>query len=233
MSTSSLTNTRHDVPVFDQSPTVLIPPAATLDNSCFTPNVWALLAEEYLVQLGVGVLSAAARRDSLELADVVARATEARPFGGVMRINVYGNGNLAPASSVWSPVADANPYDSFEEMARAHASAPFEMRVSSLFADSHPTSSGSMTEAFRAWHDDEHLAHGLGFSPNDEVALFALQAVRLGPGAARALFSESVYQLAAQVTLGDYPPTQTVAELGPVGLEVFYRLTWSEAYRSL
>ena len=209
-------------------------PSRNGENDIFSPAIWRALAAEYLVQLGAG-LSVAARRDSLELAEEVSRLVEPRAGFGGMRYHVYGNGRLQESTSTWSPVADANPYDSFASMVSAHGVSPSGMLVSSLFADSHPTSPGSMTLAFRAWHDDEHLAHGLGFSPNDEVALFAIQAQRLSSiraGAARALFSESVYQLAAQVTLGDYPATQTVAELGPVGREVFDRLVWGAAQHS-
>ena len=204
-------------------------PSKDETNDVFSPAVWRALAAEYLVQLGVGYLWQQARRDAYQLLDHV--KGYAFPYGSPSLGAVQCVGNVGVAPTVWYPVPDAEPYSSFADMDARYLQANRHMFVSDEYCDDHPVFSHDENVLFRAWHDAGHLAHGLGFSANEEVELFrrsATQADRDGvvmaPGARRALFSESVYQLAAAHVLGDFPSTQTVAPLGPVGQRLFDEL---------
>ena len=201
-------------------------PSKDRSNDVFSPAVWRALAAEYLVQLDGG-LSVVARRDSLELIKHVEEYAFSWGSPSLGAVQCVGNVGVAP--SIWYPVPDADPYRDFADMeARYRKGGDRHMMVSGEFCDDHPVFLPRNNVMFRAWHDAGHLAHGLGFSANEEVELFrrsATQADRDGvvmaPGARRALFSESVYQLAAAHVLGDFPATQTVAALGPVGQRLF------------
>lgn len=207
---------------------LLIAPAASATNDLFDPHLWADLAQEYLVQLGMG-LSDQARLNGMELMAHVKRSTRMDFIDGYG--SIYVRGGRGVVQSTWLPVADAEPYADFAAMRAAFEADRGGMLVSSEYCDDHPVFSPEVNQRFRAWHDAGHLAYGFGFSPNDEIRLFqrnlwAAEAAHpakpgMSHGAQLALFSESIYQLAASVVLGDFPPTQTVAELGPVGLDVF------------
>lgn len=204
-------------------------PAKDSTNDVFSPSVWRALAAEYLVQLGIGRVDRQARLDAFSLLHHV--KGYAFSYGDPSRGIVQCPGNVGVAPTVWFPVPDDEPYSSFEDMDARYLTANEHMFVSDEHCDDHPVFSHSDNVMFRAWHDAGHLAHQLGFSANDEVELFrrsATQADRDGRimtrAAARALFSESVYQLAAAHVLGDFPATQTVAALGPVGRRIFDEL---------
>lgn len=123
---------------------------------------------------------------------------------------------------VWAPTFNSEPYADFDEMAAADLAGE-DLLVSDLFHD-HPVFDRVDNLRFRAWHDAGHLDHGLGFEPGDELALFWLQARQFtGPRAASlvaALFSESVYQLAACMHLGGFPDVQVVRTPGPVARQL-------------
>jgi len=123
---------------------------------------------------------------------------------------------------VWAPTLNSEPYVDFDEMAAADLAGD-DLLVSDLFHD-HPVFDRVDNLIFRAWHDGGHLDHGLGFEPGDELALFWLQARQFtGPATAElvaALFSESVYQLAACMFLGGFPDVQVVRTPGPVARQL-------------
>ena len=204
-------------------------PSKDKSNDVFSPAVWRALAAEYLVWNGVGYVEPQARRDAYQLLDHV--KGYAFPYASPSLGAVECPGNVGVAPTVWYPVPDDSPYKDFADMDARYLQANRHMFVSDEFCDDHPVFSHSDNILFRAWHDAGHIAHQLSFSANDEVELFvksATQADRDGvvmvPGARRALFSESVYQLAAAHVLGQFPDRQTVAPLGPVGQRLFDEL---------
>jgi hypothetical protein len=204
-------------------------PSKDKSNDVFSPAVWRALAAEYLVWNGVGYLDNQARRDAYKLLDHV--KGYAFPYGTPSIGAVECPGNVGVAPTVWYPVPDADPYKDFADMDARYMQANRHMFVSDEYCDDHPVFSHSDNVLFRAWHDAGHLAYGLGFSANDEVELFTLSASKadrsgyvMAEGARRALFSESIYQLAAAHVLGGFPDRQTVAPLGPVGTRVYLEL---------
>lgn len=141
---------------------------------------------------------------------------------------------------VWGASVEADDvitgFDDLQDIVRQHATwgswrlrhrAGAHVPLSDLHHD-HPVFSRNDNLAFRAWHDTAHLRHGLSFSALDELCLFGRQAVEVLDGddvarrrrAVDALFCESVYQLAAAVTLGTYPDRQYCRPVGPVGAVV-------------
>lgn len=119
---------------------------------------------------------------------------------------------------LWIPTGDPEPYPDMPAMRRDWV-ADGIVFVSNQHCD-HPVWSVATNVAFRVWHDTGHIKEGLGFSVDDELRLFGRQARHLPPQEADALFSESVYQLAACVALGGFPDVQHARSLGPTGRAV-------------
>jgi len=109
------------------------------------------------------------------------------------------------------PVPIADPYA--DASAQAHDIGHGRLLVSTLYCD-HPLWTADQNVSFRAWHDLEHFAHGTDFSPEGELETFQRSAHAIltdgtlgsadAERAVRALFSESVYQLAYAVDTGDF-----------------------------
>jgi hypothetical protein len=152
------------------------------------------------------------------LADFVSRQTEVvTDVGGDAITAIY----AAYSGVRWVPVDNSEPYADFDALRTARRlGSPLE--VSDLYHD-HPVFSREENLRFRVWHDTAHLDCNLGFSADEELDLFRLQAQRFPAGRTElvdALFSESVYQLAAAKVLGTFPDKQFVRTPGPVGRAV-------------
>lgn len=123
----------------------------------------------------------------------------------------------------WVPVEDDRPYRDLEHLTNcwneARELGRGSLSVSDLHHD-HPVFTREDNLRFRIWHDTAHVQQRLGFSVDDEVALFWIQAQELDRRSVDALFCESIYQLAAWVVLGEYPDEQFVRTPGPVAREL-------------
>jgi hypothetical protein len=133
----------------------------------------------------------------------------------------------------WTPF-DGQPYNGLDDLTEAFGYG--RALVSTEYCD-HPVWDLDTNLRFRIWHDTAHVVHQLGFGVDDELYLFGRQARELGADTngptneESALFCESVYQLAAYVTLGSYPDEQRVVELGPIGRGVFDLLIQVDSIR--
>lgn len=123
----------------------------------------------------------------------------------------------------WVPVNNPEPYDGLESLEEAIYQQGCDTRkpvqVSDCYHD-HPVFTRIGNLCFRVWHDTGHYLRRKGFDPTGELELFVQQAQTFGSANNRALvdalFSESVYQLAACVSLGGFPDEQHVRTPGPV-----------------
>jgi hypothetical protein len=120
----------------------------------------------------------------------------------------------------WIPVDYSEPYEGLADL-QSDIVAGRVLLVSDLYHD-HPVFLRTDNLRFRVWHDTGHALANLDFSRGDELQLFVRQAQDLkglpnGRALVDALFSESVYQLAASVVLGTFPDVQHVRTPGPVG----------------
>jgi hypothetical protein len=127
---------------------------------------------------------------------------------------------LTYSGLTWRPVLDSEPYDGLADL-QSDIVAGRVLLVSDLYHD-HPVFLRTDNLRFRVWHDTGHALANLDFSRGDELQLFVRQAQDLkglpnGRALVDALFSESVYQLAASVVLGTFPDVQHVRTPGPVG----------------
>lgn len=130
----------------------------------------------------------------------------------------------------WRPVDNPEPYDGLGELSEAFTQfyrCGANVLVSDCYHD-HPVFSRVTNLQFRIWHDTGHYLRQKGFDRSGELELFVIQAQTFGSTWHRdhgsdkrslvdALFSESVYQLAASVVLGTFPDQQYVRTPGPVG----------------
>lgn len=189
-------------------------------GSILGAEIWTLLAHEYLHPTQAQQAQGAS--NARELADHIA--------GQVLGPLPELGGELAYKGAQWRPVEDSEPYASLKEMVlfdryvRRHEGAA--LLVSDLY-HSHPVFTREDNLRFRVWHDTGHIEHGLGFDVDGELRLFSVQARALIDGSPAvpdgvidALFSESVYQLAACVHLGGFPDVQHVVSPGPIGRQV-------------
>jgi hypothetical protein len=178
---------------------------------------WSALAAEYLDDRD----DAGAGANALKLAEYVNLKVQTFDFGEWERF-VY-------PSHHWVPVDDPEPYAGLEELKRAWDAAHV-IHVSDCYHD-HPVFSRLDNLRFRVWHDSGHVIHDLGFDRVGELDLFIVQARSIlkerfhvcwptakldHHGIVEALFSESVYQLAAAIHLGTFPDQQHVRTPGPV-----------------
>jgi hypothetical protein len=186
-----------------------------------SPALWAALGDEYvrvLAQPADPVAVANAQLLGYHVDQVVEYRGEAD--GGA--------GSYRHAGAWWAESTDAEPYADLDEMARSWAVTT--TWVSNQHCD-HPVWSVRQNVKFRIWHDTHHITTGHGFDPDGELRVFVRQAEELlgdphgyGPAGVDAqvdaLFCESVYQLAACITLDGFPDTQTVRTPGRVGRKV-------------
>lgn len=166
-------------------------------------DVWQRLADEYLIGAHSAPLDAEddARLLAWHVAGLVDRTGDlSYRFDGVDWL-----------------AAPGQPYDGLADLKVDVLDG--RATVSTDYCD-HPVWSFDDNFRFRIWHDTAHVRSGLGFGQDDELRLFAYQAQGLGRYEVDALFCESVYQLAAALTLGGYPDTQYVRTLGPTGRAV-------------
>jgi hypothetical protein len=185
-------------------------------------QTWKGLSDEYLYGWStIGWVEIdTARANAHQLAEHLATKVE--------YWEVHGSGRevLQYLGTTWSPVDNAEPYadaaELFEAFYAQHQPAPREpIKVSDCYHD-HPVFSRLDNLRFRVWHDTGHYIKNLGFDRGSELELFVTQASFLkhetnGRALVDALFSESVYQLAASVVLGTFPDVQHVRTPGPVG----------------
>jgi len=182
-------------------------------------TVWAELANEYLEGTSLTGVANAQR-----LATFLDHQVET--------VQPYWFKHLGVA---WVATINPEPYADLEAMSvdyleadRHHNS---EVLVSSCYCD-HPVWTEEQNLKFRVWHDTGHVLSGLGFDPDGELRLFAKQArafqgnrdLERAEELVAALFSESVYQLAACIALGGFPDRQFVRGPGPVGRAVLATL---------
>lgn len=179
-------------------------------GAILAPTVWNLLAAEYLHQPQTAVARAQASLLGNHVHDQV-RIRWGRDY--LPDSEVYDHHGVT-----WSKY-DGQPYEGLAGLSTAIGYG--RAFVSTEHCD-HPVWTQDTNLRFRIWHDSAHVEHGLGFGVDDELRLFGVQATELHParwrvGEEQALFCESVYQLAAYVSLGRYPDVQRVVEVGPVG----------------
>ncbi len=123
---------------------------------------------------------------------------------------------------LWTPVQNSEPYDGLASLSEAiyqdgESVYATPVQVSDLYHD-HPVFTRDDNLRFRVWHDTGHYLRQQGFDRAGELELFTIQAQQLAKRPLiDALFSESVYQLAASITLGTFPDKQYVRTPGPVG----------------
>lgn len=192
---------------------------ATKHGEILSPVLWAKLADEYLNPVHEGS-NADAQRNARILGEYVDQQVHTvQPFWyRYLGVN-------------WVATVDPEPYDGLAAMSddynRAARDRKHEVLVSSQYCD-HPVWSEETNVRFRVWHDTGHVLSGNGFDVDGELRLFAAQArtmLETGPNGqyvstkylVDALFSESVYQLAACVHLDGFPDQQYVRTPGPVG----------------
>jgi hypothetical protein len=173
------------------------------------PGVWTLLADEYLHGEQTAVAQDNARHLGQYVSDQVRWTTDGAGRDFYVHHNVR-----------WI-ARPGQPYDGLADLENAVTNR--DAVVSTDHCD-HPVWTLDTNLRFRIWHDTAHVEHQLGFSVDEELVLFARQhhelAIAHEPWACEALFCESVYQLAAFVSLGRYPDVQRAVELGPVGRRV-------------
>jgi hypothetical protein len=140
------------------------------------------------------------------------------------------DGRLEYLGNIWLPVDNPEPYNGLEELSEAiyqhgtrrlNGQTWLPIEVSDCYHD-HPVFARVDNLRFRIWHDTGHYLKALGFDRLGELQLFIQQAHGFDFHPQRkhlveALFSESVYQLAASVVLGTFPDVQHVRTPGPVG----------------
>lgn len=175
-------------------------------NTILTPTIWSALAAEYLSEPALPSIKAwlNARHLGDYIAGEVAELDNAR--------------RLTFEATHWFPVQNSEPYSDLDSMRRAWRDDAV-VQVSDLYHD-HPVWDRVDNLRFRVWHDTGHILTGNDFTPDGELTLFAHQARQLDERCAEALFSESVYQLAACIHLGAFPDVQHVRTPGPVGRHV-------------
>jgi hypothetical protein len=183
-------------------------------------STWEALSHEYLDFRSTND-DPGARSNAVDLAKYVWVNTRVDGLDGSVTSIYHRNSRVR-----WVPVDNAEPYETYEALRWAWANGPHPLQVSDCYHD-HPVWSREDNLRFRVWHDTGHLTHNLGFSADEELELFILQArgFHLVTGARQpelvdALFSESVYQLAAAKVLGTFPDKQFVRTPGPVGRAV-------------
>lgn len=191
-------------------------------GTILSPVLWAALGDEYLRALGDGVYQDPVAVSNAQLLGFyVDQVVEYRGKSA-------GTGTYHHAGAWWAETDDAEPYADLDEMARSWAVT--RTKVSNQHCD-HPVWSVALNVKFRIWHDTHHVTTGHGFDPDGELRVFARQAEELlsnrldfssADVAAQvdALFCESVYQLAACITLDGFPEVQAVRTPGRVGRRV-------------
>jgi hypothetical protein len=172
-----------------------------------SPRLWAQLAAEYFD-------GTANSRQALDDADLLGRYVDARvQYAG------WSSSHWAEVYShlgkKWKAVEVGEPYGGFDDLERAWLDDDV-VQVSNLYCD-HPVWDEDTNVRFRIWHDTGHVLANKGFDPDGELDLFAIQSLELSPALQAALFSESVYQLAACIALGGFPDVQQCRTPGPVG----------------
>jgi hypothetical protein len=189
-------------------------------------QTWKGLSDEYLYgwsTIGWAEIDQA-QHNAHELAEYLYTQVEYLP-------EILDGDRLLYAGIAWVPVLDSEPYAGLPELSEAFHQYVNQLRpghppsgpikVSDLYHD-HPVFLRVDNLRFRVWHDTGHVFANLGFDRGGELELFVRQAQILkvetnGRALVDALFSESVYQLAASVVLGTFPDVQHVRTPGPVG----------------
>jgi hypothetical protein len=186
-------------------------------------ETWKGLSDEYLYGWStIGWVEIdTANANAHQLAEYLARKVEYTSWRSTPDWDAEG---LSFLGIPWSPVDNSEPYEGLEDLTAAHQIADATGRpvhVSDCYHD-HPVFTREDNLRFRVWHDTGHILSHLGFDRGSELELFVTQASFLkhepnGRALVDALFSESVYQLAASVVLGTFPDVQHVRTPGPVG----------------
>lgn len=114
---------------------------------------------------------------------------------------------LAQASRIKWHACDNAP-ETFEDLRRAFATLGY-IPVSTIGCETSIYGDARVNLAFRAWHDATHLEHGLGFNPNDEVAVAHIQCASAGIARDRALlWADIAGQVRYFEAFGEFPNDQ-------------------------
>lgn len=188
-----------------------------MTNTLLSPSTWSALAHEYFSPGPEPVGQHGAFWQAAELASYIAKLVE-----GPRRI--LHSATTLQYIVLWQAIDDPEPYRDLEHMSN-HWDEVLAGKGSLYVSDchhNHPVFSREDNLRFRVWHDTGHLKRQRDFTPDGEVQLFIDQANDLaglpnGKALVEALFSESVYQLAACIHLDGFPDVQHVRTPGPVG----------------
>lgn len=190
----------------------------TKTGEVLTQLVWEKLADEYLKPRGWANAAEELRaeRNACGLASYVDEAVRETSTGYLYH------------DVLWAETVNPEPYDGLQSLTAALVAVVNGELPSVLVSNqycNHPVWTQGQNVKFRVWHDTHHVTGQYGFDPDGELRLFAAQARRLlvhpfGEELVDALFSESVYQLAACIALDGFPDEQFVRTPGPVGRQV-------------